>query len=95
MLGMFCPVCSGRILAHRGMVVTTTIDPPRVALKFDDFLRCERCALVTEINVATGQLIDLGCILLDELQEPLVPSVDTPVQLLLQTPTLLHGRRDS
>lgn len=83
----FCPACAAPVIVATGPVVM-----PHVGT-LTTFAYCTACALVTQVG-ASGLLIDLGGLLLRDLEEPFEPWCER-APFLIQQPSALLGRRDS
>lgn len=89
---VYCPVCSGHVVALQAS--TCKVTPGSLAVSFPYIAVCLNCSLVSELD-GHGRLIDLGNITLADLEMPVVAGVDTPRCFIQSGSTLLMGRRDS
>jgi len=82
-----------------GAVVTVHIHPTygrHIDFKVTRFLSCLECPLVSEVNLQSGTLTDLGNVNIRNIMAPFVPGIDTNRALTMQQPAVgLHGRKDS
>lgn len=90
-MDLYCPCCCGAIRRLEGGIFIRRGLYARSEVVYTQYAACERCALVSEVDPRTGQLLDLGSIRLADL---LVPTTEA-VMLFIAHPSSLAGRADS
>lgn len=95
---LYCPHCNGWLGVVEGPVITVHRHSTygwHIDFKVSRFLSCLECPLVSEVDMNTGTLVDLGNVNVRNIMAPFVPGIDTDRSMILQQPTGLHGRKDS
>lgn len=92
MCNMYCPSCGSVMLQLHATVASNDYGYLSI-VAMSDTVACLSCPLVSQVH-RTGRLLDLGALTVADIEAPYVAKLD-PMPLLLQQPTLLHGRRDS
>lgn len=89
---MFCPLCSAYVNVTRAAIITIRRHP-RFGVSHEmnlaRVITCEECAIVSEINPRTGELIDLGNITVADI---MLPVERARVFASVNAVPLMHGR---
>lgn len=88
---LFCPCCGGPMQRYIGIFFVKYAVHCAPQARQGEYIICNMCPIVSEVDTRTGSLIDLGAITLTELLHPL----EDAFTLVVAAPGRLDGRADS